>query len=237
MLTVSGGTLTVSGGGSLTGGKTTANGGGIYNSGSLTLSGVTVSANSAAQGGGVYNAGNLTVSGAAVYENTAAQGGGVYSAGSLTASGAAAIQNNTASGAANNVYLPNGCTVSVSGLGSGARIGVTTATAPVDGFPVIVATGSLSAADTECITSDQGFRRDFVNGNIVLKTLAPDPAPEPDPAPAPEPEPTPAQTGSAPQQSLTNRTSVRQTPAVSENGIDDTPPCTKRGGGECCCHL
>src|SRR5262249_43231751 len=69
-------------------------GGGIYNAGHLTLSGCTVSNNSArgtaldttsGNGGGIYNAGTLTVSTSTLSGNFASNGfgGGIYNAGTL----------------------------------------------------------------------------------------------------------------------------------------------------------
>jgi hypothetical protein len=86
-------------------------GGGILNFGTLTVSGCTVSGNSAygyentGYGGGIYNAGTLTVSNSTVFSNTtenpapwgnpsnAAYGGGIYNTGTLTVSGSTVSGN------------------------------------------------------------------------------------------------------------------------------------------------
>jgi len=55
-------------------------GGGVLNYGTLTLSGCTLSGNSAAsRGGGIYNGGTLTLSGSIVTQNaTGGEGGGIF---------------------------------------------------------------------------------------------------------------------------------------------------------------
>ena len=62
--------------------------------------------------------------------NTAGSGGGIYvnpkNSGQLKLSGAPTVRNNTVSGAANNVYLPSGKTLSISAsMEPGASVGVT----------------------------------------------------------------------------------------------------------------
>jgi len=62
-------------------------GGGIYNLGALTLTGSTVTANSAdGSGGGIYNLGTLVVTDSSITENTADAGGGMYNLGVLAVS-------------------------------------------------------------------------------------------------------------------------------------------------------
>ncbi len=159
-------TLTDSkGGGKITGGNTTASGGGAFAAGKLALDGVTISGNKAA-----------------------VSGGGVYNAGTVSAKGVVTITGNTAGGKANNVFLSAGRTVAVpAGLGNGARIGVTTASAPQPGAPVAAAAGQLTETDTKRFTSDAGLETALVNGQVVLR-LASDPVKgsEPEPAQAPQ---------------------------------------------------
>lgn len=159
-------TLTDSkGGGKITGGNTTASGGGAFAAGKLALDGVTISGNKAA-----------------------VSGGGVYNAGTVSAKGVVTITGNTAGGKANNVFLSAGRTVAVpAGLGNGARIGVTTASAPQPGAPVTAAAGQLTETDTKRFTSDAGLETALVNGQVVLR-LASDPVKgsEPEPAQAPQ---------------------------------------------------
>ncbi len=159
-------TLTDSkGGGKITGGNTTASGGGAFAAGKLALDGVTISGNKAA-----------------------VSGGGVYNAGTVSAKGVVTITGNTAGGKENNVFLSAGRTVAVpAGLGNGARIGVTTASAPQPGAPVTAAAGQLTETDTKRFTSDAGLETALVNGKVVLR-LASDPVKgsEPEPAQAPQ---------------------------------------------------
>ncbi len=159
-------TLTDSkGGGKITGGNTTTSGGGAFAAGKLALDGVTISGNKAA-----------------------VSGGGVYNAGTVSAKGVVTITGNTAGGKANNVFLSAGRTVAVpSGLGNGARIGVTTASAPQPGAPVAAAAGQLTETDTKRFTSDAGLETALVNGKVVLR-LASDPVKgsEPEPVQAPQ---------------------------------------------------
>jgi hypothetical protein len=73
-------------GGGVTGYPYDGYGGAILNFGALTLSGCTLSGDSAGtSGGGVYNAGTLTVSGSHVVDNSAGTGGGIYNAGTAAA--------------------------------------------------------------------------------------------------------------------------------------------------------
>src|SRR5262249_49727635 len=54
------------------------NAGGIFNNGTLTMSGCTVSGNSAFEGGGILNFRTLTMSGCTVSGNSAFEGGGIF---------------------------------------------------------------------------------------------------------------------------------------------------------------
>lgn len=96
----SGGTLTISGTGTITGGRNSGDGGGIVNNGSLTIQGGTITGNRATgHGGGIYHNGTT-----------------------LTISGAPVITDNTyiVSNSANNVYLPNGKLITIGGGLTGA---------------------------------------------------------------------------------------------------------------------
>lgn len=91
----SGGTLTISGTGTITGGRNIGDGGGIVNNGTLTIQGGTITGNRATgNGGGIYHNGT-----------------------SLTLSGAPVITGNTSNSLDNNVYLPNGKLITI-GAGS-----------------------------------------------------------------------------------------------------------------------
>jgi hypothetical protein len=68
-------------------------GGGILNHGTLTVSGSTLSGNSAGLGGSILNDGTLTVSNSTLTGNSAAQGGGINNQGTLTVSGSTLSSN------------------------------------------------------------------------------------------------------------------------------------------------
>ena len=125
----------------LSGGKITGNssvdGGAIYlnrEPSVLNMSGGVISGNTATgNGGGVYiyrSCSICNLSGGTIENNTAGSGGGIYvnpkNSGQLKLSGAPTVRNNTVSGAANNVYLPSGKTLSISAsMEPGASVGVT----------------------------------------------------------------------------------------------------------------
>jgi predicted outer membrane repeat protein len=82
-------------------GLTVANGnaGGIFNLGTLTISGCTVSGNSAFAGGGIESFGSLTVSASTVSGNSASEsGGGIFMDGTLTVAGSTISGNSTFAG-------------------------------------------------------------------------------------------------------------------------------------------
>ena len=125
----------------LSGGKITGNssvdGGAIYlnrEPSVLNMSGGVISGNTATGNGGavyIYRSGSVcNLSGGTIENNTAGSGGGIYvnpkNSGQLKLSGAPTVRNNTVSGAANNVYLPSGKTLSISAsMEPGASVGVT----------------------------------------------------------------------------------------------------------------
>lgn len=94
----SGGTLTISGSGTIKGGKNSSGGGGIQNLGTLTISGGTIRENtSTSWGGGIHNEGILNISGGIIEQNTASggNGGGIHNTGTLNITGGT-IRNNSA---------------------------------------------------------------------------------------------------------------------------------------------
>ena len=110
-------------------------GGAIYltDNSSMTMTSGTLTQNTASeQGGGVFSysdSSSCALSGGTIESNTAGKNGGaVYiNKGALKISGTPIIKNNTVSGKANNVSLPSGKTLTISGaISSGASIGVTT---------------------------------------------------------------------------------------------------------------
>ena len=152
-------------GGTISGNTATSNGGGVYFSGNdsntLTISdAVEISGNSAANGGGVYlNSRNLKMTGGSIINNNVTgSGGGVYfnvDGSSFNVSGNVSITGNkkgdtsTGSGADNNVYLPNGKTITVAGALTGSKIGVTTENIPDNSQYVRIASGTTSNTDPD----------------------------------------------------------------------------------------
>ena len=150
----------------LSGGKITGNssvdGGAIYlnrEPSVLNMSGGVISGNTATGNGGgvyIYRSGSIcNLSGGTIENNTAGSGGGIYvnpsNSGQLKLSGAPTVRNNTVSGAANNVYLPTGKTLSiVNAMTDGARVGVTTAN---KNYPVAFSNAYGSNYES-CFSSD-----------------------------------------------------------------------------------
>jgi hypothetical protein len=97
-------------------GLTSGAGGGILNNGTLSVSGCTVSGNSAGAGGGIWG-GTMTVQNSTLSGNSAGEGGGIYSeGGSITISGSTLSHNSAdvGGGIYNGAGFLNisGCTVS-----------------------------------------------------------------------------------------------------------------------------
>ena len=124
-------------GGKITNNNSTGDGGAVYlnqEPSVLNMTGGEISGNTATgNGGGVYinrtgsvcNLSEGTISG----NQAGGNGGGIYqNNGQLKLSGNPVVTGNTVSGKANNVYLPSGKTLTISGaMSSGASVGVTTA--------------------------------------------------------------------------------------------------------------
>ena len=118
----------------MTGGTISANtadveSGGVYNGYRFIMNDGIISGNSAQYGGGVYCRYNtdFTMTGGSITGNTATNlGGGIYLAGStFQLNGSVQITENKLGTATNNVYLPTYKTINVTGLLSGAKIGIT----------------------------------------------------------------------------------------------------------------
>ena len=153
-------------GGTISGNTATGNGGGVglWNN-SFTLSGGTISGNTAkGDGGGVYFKGDtLTISGTVeISGNSAANGGGVYFKGdtfnvsgnvSITGNkkGATSTDSGLSGGTDNNVYLPDGKTITVAGAltGSSNKIDVTTENMPSTSAYVQIASGNKDYAEPD----------------------------------------------------------------------------------------
>ena len=124
------------------------NGGGVYvaDGSTLNMGDITVTGNTAlGSGGGVYVADGaaITTEDTTVRDNVStSDGGGVYVAGSFDIRNTynnTRIQNNKKGDVGNNVYLPSGKTISISGeLSTSAKIYVTTAGVPDDTTPVSI---------------------------------------------------------------------------------------------------
>lgn len=123
-------------GGSITGNNANRGGGVYVSSSTFNMFGGSITGNNAnndGDGGGVYvRGGNFTMKdSASITGNNAAGGGGVYvSGGTFKVSGKVTVTDNTVGGTkntANNVYLSNGETITISegGLSDGAQLGVT----------------------------------------------------------------------------------------------------------------
>lgn len=160
--------------GAIMGGSSTSSGGGITvrSGGTLNLQRGGILANaSQTAGGGIYNQGTVNMTGGKISDN---KGGGVYQGGVFKVSGGASIAGN--SGTA-NTYLPANRTLTVSGLSSSERIGVSVQDPPTNGGSVPVAQGTVSSADTARIVSDQlDYTVALENGKLVLKRIQPEPA-------------------------------------------------------------
>jgi hypothetical protein len=88
-------------------------GGGVYGIGAMTISGSTVSGNSAPSGGGIFDNGTLTVSGSTVSDNSAEEGGGICNNAALTVSNSR-LSGNAATDAGGGI-LDTGFALTVSG--------------------------------------------------------------------------------------------------------------------------
>lgn len=131
-------------GGKITNNNSTGDGGAVYlnqEPSVLNMTGGEISGNTATgNGGGVYinrtgsvcNLSEGTISG----NQAGGNGGGIYqNNGQLKLNGNPVVTGNTVSGKANNVYLPSGKTLTISGtMSSGASVGVKTANT---NYPVV----------------------------------------------------------------------------------------------------
>ena len=123
---------------------------GVYNEGTFTMYGGSITKNAATNyGGGVYNAGTFHLRGGSITGNTAENGAGgvcnVYFGGVMTISGSVKITGNTTKGSADNLYLPQGKTITIDGpLDTSTLIGVTLEPLPTTA-PIAIATGASTA--------------------------------------------------------------------------------------------
>ena len=166
------GTFTMAGG-EISGNTASVGGGvGVGWGGAFTMTGGTISDNSANWAGGVEAYGTFTMSGGTISGNVADDGGGVYVDGAFTVSGSPTVYGNTNSvGTANNVYLPNGCSIAVDSLSADASIGVTTEDAPAVYSPVAFATGAAAGDEARFFGDDPALVVDNENGELRLRPL------------------------------------------------------------------
>lgn len=167
-------------------------GGGVLNlEGNFTMSGGKISDNQAVQGGGLYSMSSTTISGTAVIVNNSTfidssaypddlyfgggpkgAGGGIYfNAGTITLDGNAKISGNKCNGVNNNLFLPSGKTVSISGVSNSPSIGITTETVPTKENPVAITSGMLMYPE-QYFTSDNSayeVASDTDSGAAVLQ--------------------------------------------------------------------
>ena len=140
-------------GGTISGNTSDALGGAIWSNKSVTISeGVNITGNKAVDGGGIctYNT-SLTINGGNITNNTVTtgNGGGVYlNGGTFTISGNVKISGNKKGSSANNVYLPEGKTISVIDELTGTTpIGITTEAVPSSSAYVRLASGRTEYLD------------------------------------------------------------------------------------------
>ena len=143
--------MTVSGTAKIEKNTATGDGGGIYvEQGTVNMTGGTITENNETVSGSVKIEGN----------NATGDGGGVYyNDGTLNVSGSVSITGNKKGSAANNVYLPDGKTITITGaLEDKASIGVTSGATTLStlGSSVKVATGANNGYNEGNIFSDQG---------------------------------------------------------------------------------
>ena len=133
-----------------------------------------ITGNRAKYGGGVLNGGTFNMYGGEISGNTATNcGGGVYVDSYSTVfkvSGSAKITGNTVDEKANNVYLPSGKTIAISGLTGGANIGVTTEEKPKGSETVTIASkvGELNYEDHVKADDSEKYEVKRSNGGLVL---------------------------------------------------------------------
>ena len=100
--------------GSITGNTTSQSGGGVCNAGTMTISGGSITGNTAVgyHGGGVYNSGTMNLKGGSITGNEAqgglgsGQGGGILNNGNLYVEGVPVVSGNTGPDG-NNIYMRN----------------------------------------------------------------------------------------------------------------------------------
>ena len=105
-------------------------------------------------------------------DNSSATGGGVYNAGTFEISGGIEITGNTSNGAASNVFLASGKTITLTGelTGEDASIGVTMETLPAYGSSAEIIVGSTDHAYSIKDTDLAKFKPDSDKYALKLNT-------------------------------------------------------------------
>ena len=158
-----GGTFTMTGG-TVTKNSAT-NGAGVYvrAGGNFSFSGGTISENAATgNGGGVYianNAGTVAVTGGTITKNTASYGGGIYNDKTNQTIGATSITSNTATTLGGGIYTNKSATIDGTSVSSN--------TAPAGGGVGAVASASLTIKSTSTVTTIDSNVASTTNGGGV----------------------------------------------------------------------
>ncbi|MGN0426365.1 MAG: hypothetical protein ACI4F0_01070, partial [Agathobacter sp.] len=153
--------------------------GGVNNYGTFTMSGGSITGNTASQGAGLYNAKIFTMSGGEITGNTATNScGGVQngSFASISVSGTAKITGNQVGTNNNNLNLPAGIKITIdNALANGAAIGVTVATAPTSENPVDITNAGTSDYSTYFSSDDTNYEIYNENNTLKLKVKSTEP--------------------------------------------------------------
>jgi hypothetical protein len=157
------GTVTVSGS-TLSNNSAAWEGGGIFNflNGTLTVSGSTLSGNTAYIGGGIYNLGTLTVSGSTLSGNSAYNAGGIYTSGGTATITGCILSGNTATLAGGGIYI-NGDTVTISGS-------TLSGNSASKGGGIYISGGTVTVKNSSTITGNSapvGFGADVYNQGVL----------------------------------------------------------------------
>lgn len=157
------------------------NGGGVANdSGNMSMDGGKITGNVSSAGGGISVLGSslLSVSGGNIHNNTASRfAGGVYDGGRIDLSNVPRVTDNTAKGDADNLYLAEGKTITVSGALTGnASIGVTTAAAPSAEAGALITVTEAMITIMAVITAISAINRTIMGRRgTVQRTKSPGP--------------------------------------------------------------
>ena len=131
-------------------------GGAVVNYGDMLFEEGTIKNNTANwNGGGIWTDSRLTIKGGKIYGNSAGGNGGAvyFKSGTLEVAFNPLIKENSPS----NLYMLDGCIITVIDFLEGASIGVTTQTAPTPGTPMTFTADLTGKYYEEPFFSDQGY--------------------------------------------------------------------------------